>query len=108
VGELAGRFVGEPLERYQLVAHHEAAHAALAHLFSLRLRAVWIDPESGDGMTELLEGQHATRLQHALILLAGSRAEKVLDATSVYHRTAALRDQAEFEQLVLEAPFMRG
>jgi hypothetical protein len=76
----------EPIEvtttNLSSLAHHEAGNAALADLFGLQLYAVWIDTATGDGGTQLALGESPTPLQHALVLLAGGRAEKVLDLAS--------------------------
>ena len=44
-----------------------------------RLRAVQIDPLTEDGVTQLAEREQTTRLQQAINLLAGARAELILD-----------------------------
>ena len=82
------------------MTHHEAGHAAMARLFGLRLRAIRINVETDDGTTELCPGERPTPLQHAVILLAGGRAELVLDSHSLTHRLSTIKDENELRQLV--------
>jgi hypothetical protein len=85
-----------------LLAHYEAGHAVMAHRFGLIVATVTIDPRTEDGATTLAQDQKPSDLQKALILLAGGRAEKILDPASVGHRTAAARDQCQFNKVVIE------
>jgi hypothetical protein len=72
-----------------LLTDHEAGHAAVAVAMGFRLRAVQIDPLTEDGVTQLAEGEQTTRLQQAINLLAGARAELILDPSSLMWRLSA-------------------
>ena len=93
-----------PASKIDLLTHHEAGHAAVAYSFGLRLECVGIDTSTYDGFTTLAEGVQPTRLQHVLILLAGGRAETVLDHTSSSRSYAAAEDECRL-QYILEASF---
>src|SRR5262245_52319963 len=81
----------------ELLAHHEAGHAAVAVALGVRLAWVKIDPLNDKGITRT-EG--ATALQDALIRLAGGRAESVLDPESRSRRLAAVEDEVRLWALL--------
>ena len=83
------------------LCHHEAAHAAVAHHFRLRLSAVWVNPATDNGQTEL-SAPEQTRLQHALILAAGAGAQRILDPERAALRIAATMDFIKLRNLVSE------
>jgi hypothetical protein len=85
-----------------LLCHHEAAHAAVAVHFGLRLHAVWINPEMDNGQTQVIPEPKATRLQEALILVAGAAAERIVDPTSGSRRISATMDYMKLHTLVSE------
>jgi hypothetical protein len=74
----------------ELLAHHEAGHAAVAWALGVRLVSVRIDPQQDRGATV---SQWATPLRSALVTLAGGRAEKNLDPASSSRRIAAIKDE---------------
>jgi len=82
-----------------LLAHHEAGHAAIAWSFGLRLQSVTINPAHDNGETKT---SNATRLQHALILLASSRAEAVLDPGCLGRRISPAMGEAELDRTISE------
>jgi hypothetical protein len=85
----------------ELLAHHEAGHAALAHFLGLKLHAVWIDAAKDSGATEVVESEETiTPLQHALILLAGGRAEKKLDPNCLERRLSTALDETRLASLI--------
>src|SRR5262249_16760419 len=65
--------------------HHEAGHAAVAVHFGLRLDQVRIERDDNTGGVTLTEEavRNRTVIQHVLIALAGSIAERHLDPSGV-------------------------
>jgi hypothetical protein len=86
----------------ELLCHHEAAHAAVAHHLGLRLHAVWIDPEADDGQTQVMVEPKQTRLQHTLILAASGCAERILDPEQARRRIATVGDESALRTVVSE------
>jgi hypothetical protein len=87
-----------PTSSLELLAHHAAGHAALAHLFGLRIHEIWIDALSDNGATALID--KPSPMQHGLILLAGGRAEKVLNPGCLDGRISALSDEGKLITLL--------
>jgi hypothetical protein len=88
-----------------LLTHHEAGHAAVAHLgCGFRLRAVWIDPRTGTGKTYLADWARPTPVQTVVIALAGGRAELVLDSSSLAPRPYTIDDEILARQLIERRP----
>ena len=76
-----------------LLTHHEAGHAAVAQALGFRLRAVGINHLNGNGGASLMPGEEPSPYQTITILLAGSRAELVLDENSIGHSTLGAEDE---------------
>jgi hypothetical protein len=84
-----------------LLAHHEAGHAAIAHLhYGLRLRGVGINHLNRNGGASLIEGEKPCPYQLVIILLAGSRAELVLDEDSLERSTLAAEDERQIDTIL--------
>jgi hypothetical protein len=91
-----------------LLTHHEAGHAAVAHLScGFRLRAVWIDRRTGTGKTYLADWAQPTPVQTVVIALAGGQAELVLDPSSLVQRPSTIDDEILAQQLVERRPRVR-
>jgi ATP-dependent Zn protease len=86
----------------ELVAYHEAGHATVAWSLGFKLRAIRIDAESGASATEIYEDSPPTLFQRALVLLAGGRAEKIADHTSLSRRLSPLLDDASLRTMLQE------
>jgi hypothetical protein len=97
----------EDQHRIVLLAHHEAGHAAIASALGFRLRGVRIDPATYNGSTQLAEGERPTRLQHVLILLAGGRAELMLDPWSLADSYSTLQDEVILDEIIKAKPASR-
>lgn len=83
-----------------LLAHHEAGHAAVAHALGFRLKWVRIDTDADNGETALLEGEEPSAFKHALILLAGGRAEHALDPGCLGRRLSTALDEARLTNIL--------
>jgi hypothetical protein len=77
----------------ELLTHHEAGHAAIAQALGFRLRAVGINHLKANGGASLMPGQEPSPYQTIMMLLAGSRAELVLDKDSLGHSTLGVEDE---------------
>jgi len=88
----------------ELLAHHEAGHAAVAWALGVRLVWVEIDPSRDKGATRT-EG--TTTMRSALIRLAGGRAESILDPTAPSWRLGAIEDEVLLRE-ALENRILRG
>jgi len=87
----------------EFLTHHEAAHAAVAFSFGLRLTPIHIDQYEDSGYMKLPE---STPIQDVLIWLAGGRAELVLDPSSSNTRVASALDEV-FVRQTLAARLLR-
>ena len=95
--------VKEPISELEFLTHHEAAHAAVAFSFGLRLAPIQIDKYKARGYMKLPE---STPIQDVLIWLAGGRAELVLDPSSSNTRVASALDEV-FARQTLAARLLR-
>ena len=92
-----------PISELKFLTHHEAAHAAVAFSFGLRLAPILIDQSKDSGYMKLPE---STPIQDVLIWLAGGRAELVLDPSSSNTRVASALDEV-FVRQTLAARLLR-
>src|SRR5690242_6036079 len=89
--------MGEALSRkLDFLTHHEAGHAAVAVRFGLRLDQVRIEQDDNSGGVTLAEEalRNRTTIQHVLIALSGSIAERPLDPSGVGPRKGPDGDEA--------------
>ena len=95
--------VAGQVSELEFLTHHEAAHAAVAFSFGLRLAPIHIDRYKDSGYMKLPE---STPIQDVLIWLAGGRAELVLDPSSPNSRVASALDEV-FVHQTLAARLLR-
>lgn len=87
-------------DNLQLLAHHEAGHAAIARHFGIRIHDVRIFPSTDSGAVRISSAEPVTPFQDAMIRLAGGRAEKQLDPEALTWRQSTLRDEVELANLI--------